>query len=86
MGMGMNIMLVNLDGDDDDDDDDYNGGQLRDPSGLLKSSRHQTQSYSSPQMIELIDYTIGEIKKEEKQSLFFFKRTSFLQSTKLTYF
>ena len=52
MGMGMNIMLVNLDGDDDDDDDDYNGGQLRDPSGLLKSSTHQTQSYSSPQMIE----------------------------------
>ena len=72
----MNIMLVNLDGVDDDDDD-YNGGQLRDPSGLLKSSRHQTQSYSSPQMIELIDCTIGEIKKGGKVVNFF------LQNNKL---
>ena len=76
MGMGMNIMLVNLDGVDDNDDD-YNGGQLRDPSGLLKSSRHQTQSYSSPQMIELIDCTIGEKKKRRKSSQLF------LQNNKL---
>ena len=74
----MNIMLVNLDGDDDDDDnDEYNGGQLKDPSGLLKSSRHQTQSYSSPQMIELIDCTIGKIKKGGKVVNFF------LQNNKL---
>ena len=64
------VVVVDRGGDeyngDDDDNDEYNGGQLKDPSGLLKSSRHQTQSYSSPQMIELIDCTIGEKKKEEK--------------------
>ena len=64
------VVVVDRGGDeyngDDDDKDEYNGGQLKDPSGLLKSSRHQTQSYSSPQMIELIDCTIGEKKKEEK--------------------
>ena len=64
------VVVVDRGGDeyngDDDDNDEYNRGQLKDPSGLLKSSRHQTQSYSSPQMIELIDCTIGEKKKEEK--------------------
>ena len=75
------VVVVDGDGDeyngDDDDNDEYNGGQLKDPSGVLKSSRHQTQSYSSPQMIELIDCTIGEKKRRKSSQLFSSKQQNF---------
>ena len=81
------VVVVDRGGDeyngDDDDNDEYNHGQLKDPSGLLKSSRHQTQSYSSPQMIELIDCTIGDIKKGGKVINFFLQNNKLFTSRKV---